>query len=95
MTANLTIADVTALNELIVATTTTAKVALVTDDGSTLYGIARAITPASGSGNHIDRQTDLRDGWVWITTRTGFEVWHTVASLMEKYHDGEFRIYDW
>jgi hypothetical protein len=95
MTANLTIADVTALNEIINAATTTAKVAWVNTDGDIRFGTARAITAAWGNSSYITSSHDIRDGYLRITSREGWENWLIVSDLMESYHDGHFRIYDW
>lgn len=96
MTANLTVSDVSALAEITNACSETAKVAWVSDyNGEVFYGTARAITRANGSAMFIDRQTDVRDAWVWITMRGGWENWVSVQKLMDSYQRGEFQRYDW
>jgi hypothetical protein len=94
VTDTLTISDVNALAEIVAAAKSTAKIAWVSGGGGTHYGTARAITNGDGPG-FITSDTDLRDGYLWITTDMGWELWVPVRDLMQAFIDGTFSRYDW
>lgn len=83
--ATLHVSDVLALAYIIEACATTAKVALADDDGVITYGHAR----------HVSYKNDVREGTVRITTRSGMERFLPVSFLVEAYHNGTFREYEW
>jgi hypothetical protein len=71
------------------------RIALVNDDGDIVYGHARGITTGDGVAGFIGRGRDIRDGFLWVTTRNGFESWYPVRALIASYARDEFRRYDW
>ena len=67
------------------------KVARV-HNGATVYGIARRVGDAVGANVDID----IRDQFLWVTTKTGFEVFWPVGELANELFDGNFADdYDW
>lgn len=91
----LTTADVFNLNSVIDAACQTARVAMVSDDGGEpLYGTARCIS-ANDGGSGTTTSKDVRDHYLRVTMRGGWERWFPVAELADKASRGEFLIYDW
>lgn len=84
---------VTVLNRVLDAALFNKKVARAHTDGDIVYGIARRIGDQSGS-TLSDR--DIRDQFLWVTTKTGFEVFWPVSELANELFDGTFSDdYDW
>lgn len=94
VTDTLTISDVQALAHIIDAAKRQAKVAWESGGGGIHYGTARAITRDSGPG-YINGATDVRDGYLHVTTDMGWELWLPVRDLMQAFIDGTFSRYDW
>jgi hypothetical protein len=90
-----TLRDFTGLEPVIKAAQTNAKVARVREDADNgvVYGTARAIQTKGGW--FLGTDTDVREGYLWVTLRSGMETWWPVADLMTEARNGEFAIYDW
>lgn len=83
---------VTVLNRVLEAAMGNHKVARV-HNGATVYGTARRIGDESGS---TMSDLDIRDQYLWVTTKTGFEVFWPVGELANELFDGNFADdYDW
>jgi hypothetical protein len=92
----LTIADVIALGTVVDAASQSAKVAWVDPDtGDIRYGTARHIVVSPDNYGFLPRDTDVRDGYLRVTTRSGFDVALSVRALITLVQAGEFSIYDW
>lgn len=91
----LTTADVFNLSSVIDAACQSARVAIVPDDGhEPMFGTARSIGTYDGTGWSV-KSDDVRDHYLRVTMRGGWEQWFPVANLAEKAGRGEFLIYDW
>lgn len=93
MAGILTMTQLVQLETIAGAAQRTAKVARATDDGEVLYGIARSI--GDERGMFLGHDTDIRDGYLRVTSRAGFEHFWPVAELMREVSDGLFAEYDW
>jgi|tagenome__1003787_1003787.scaffolds.fasta_scaffold20985677_10 hypothetical protein len=90
----LTMADLTALETISRAAITCARIAWVDRvTGRINYGTARSI--GDENGNFLRRDKDVRDGFLRITTRGGWEHFVRVRDLMPLVHSGHFAEYDW
>jgi hypothetical protein len=58
------------------------RVSWAADDGATLVGTLRGFTTPAGF--FPPRNYDIRDAAVWITTRSGFELFMPVADALER-----------
>lgn len=94
MSDTLTVGDVHALAELVSAVNQTAKVAYIGIDGQSIYGHARYFC-GNGDGGGIPAGMDIRQCYVRVTLRSGFESFPTVQYLSDAVKRGEFSIYDW
>lgn len=93
MSDTLTIADVVALDVIVRAASTCAKVARLVD-GDVVYGHARSI--GNVSGTFVQTGEDVRDAFLRVTTQGGFEAFWPVRDLMPQAATGEFVApYDW
>lgn len=89
----LSIGDVLALSEVVNAASQGARVAYLTEDETQpRLGIARSVQSSPGAMLH---DTDIRDGLLWVTTRSGTEQWWPIADLLPAHREGRFLIYDW
>jgi hypothetical protein len=91
----LTVRDVVALQAIVEAAQRTAKVARATDDGEITYGTARGIVGDAERLGSLRTGQDLRDAYLRVTTRGGWETVWSVRVLMREYHVGCFAAYDW
>lgn len=90
----LSIADVVALDIIVRAASTCAKVARMLEDGTVVYGHARSIGGTSGA--FLGPDADVRDAFLRVTTQGGFEAFWPVRDLMPQAATGEFVApYDW
>lgn len=89
----LTIGDTMSLYTITHAAVHKAKVARLLDSGDVVNGTARAIT--DDHGNFLSRDVDIRDGFLWVTTAGGMEVFWSVAELLPLVASTEFAEYDW
>lgn len=62
-------------------------------EGDILQGTARSIGDANF--NRLSSDTDVRDGFLRVTTRGGMEVAWPIRDLMDENARGEFAAYDW
>jgi hypothetical protein len=94
MTTNqpFTLSDYNAVEPVIEAATKKARVARALDDGRVVKATARAITDRGGNFLHGE---DIREGYLWVTTREGWEQFWPIRVLMDEAPDGWFAIYDW
>ena len=72
-----------------------AKVAWVNSQGEPCYGIARHIVAGPDNFGFLQGDVDVRDGYLRITSRTGFDHAISVRALMAMSGRGEFTHYDW
>ena len=94
--APLTLAYTLALAEIVRAAQTTAKVARANHNGSVAYGTARSIGQDADHGFlFLGKDEDIRDAYLRVTTREGFEVAWPVVALMSEAEFGLFCLYDW
>jgi hypothetical protein len=84
----LTAADASAIAGVLQAATTNAKVGRLVN-GKVFSGTARAIV-ADTNGARLGNDDDLRNGYLWVTLRVGWEVFWPVRDLMAQYRTGEF-----
>lgn len=94
----LSIADACSIADIVRMAQNTAKIAyLRTGPGhegeEPLYGHARSITDARGGFLPLD--IDVRDGFLRVTTRSGFEVSLPLAALIEAHKHHYFVATDW
>jgi len=89
----LTMRDLVALEVIATAAERCARVARVLPSGTPVYGTARSI--GNDRGAFLGRDEDVRDGYLRVTTREGFETFWPVRELMPLVHSGEFTEYDW
>lgn len=87
MTGLLTTTDASALAAIINAAVTNQQVGRLIDE-KVVVGTARNI--GDENGNFLDGQTDIRDGYLHVTMRAGWEVFWAVRDLMPQYLTGEF-----
>ena len=71
-----------------------AKVARVVND-NVVYGIARHVVRDVETAGFPTSLDDVRDCFLRVTSRQGFEYFWPVADLMEDFARGEFVSYDW
>ena len=90
---SITYHEALALGEIIRYSRGSMKVARVWQ-GGVIYGIARAIC-TQPNGGFVGEKDDVRDGFLWVTMREGFEQWWPVRDLMAEYATQEFSQYDW
>ena len=95
MTEILNIGDVLALAEVIEAASQTAKVAYIGIGGEVVYGTARHIVGNPDTVGFIRSDQDIREAYLRVTLKTGFEAFPTVAYLADAHKRGEFSRYDW
>jgi hypothetical protein len=89
--SNLSIADVIALSTIIDAASQSAHVRWLDDDGSTIAeGTARHIVRGEDDFAFIPQTMDLRDAFLRITSRAGWDVAIPVRKLMDMVMRGEF-----
>lgn len=86
----LSIRDVESLHRLIDACGRTAKVARLRPDDSIVYGHARYI--CNDSGYFLTKDQDVRNAYMRVTTRSGFEEFWPIAELMGEVHAGTFGV---
>lgn len=95
-TTALTVSDAIALSDVLSAAQQSCKVAWLDDQGEVRYGTARSLVRSEVDFTFTDRGQDVRDTYLWVTTREGFEVALSVRELMSKVPDGAFVApYDW
>lgn len=95
MPENLTIAEVFQLHTILDAAASTAPVRWLDDDDITiLEGTARHIVAGSEPSrwHFIDRSTDVRDAFLRITTRGGWDRAVPVRRLMRLVAEGGFAV---
>lgn len=85
--------EVLALCGILNAAIETAKVARLMPNGDVVYGIARAITDEHM--NFLPGSTDIRDGYLWVTTQSGMEANWPLSELIPQFDRHEFAQYDW
>ena len=77
-----TISDALAAHTLITATSQNARVNWLDDRGKVQEGTARALVHAPGGGGFLASTADIREGYVWITSALGFEIWPSVVEVL-------------
>jgi hypothetical protein len=87
--------DAMNLSMIIAAARKGAKVAWVSDGGDSLYGHARHIVKSPDNFGFLNGDEDVRDGYLRITMKSGFERTISVRELMSMVALGEFVEYDW
>ena len=91
----LTIRDAIALQTIIQAAQTTAKVARAVDGGEVILGTARHIVKSPTDIGFLNADEDVRDGYLRVTLQNGFEAFWLVRELMPEAEAGLFALYDW
>jgi hypothetical protein len=87
----LTVQTAVRLGTLASAASRYARVARAEDYGATVtYGTARAITTEDGA--LLGATTDIRDGYLWVTTDQGFEAFWPVSDILVELQHGLFVI---
>ena len=92
---NITIPDVINLNTIVSVASESAKVAWADEDCVIHHGTARHIVKSPDNFGFLNRDEDIRDGYLRVTMRSGFERALKVSELMPKVADGTFLKYDW
>jgi hypothetical protein len=88
----LTPSDVLALAAVVGAAQRNATVArFFPDTGEITFGTARHLSHKR-NGGYLSLATDVRDAWLRVTTRQGFEIWWQVATLAREAASGDFVI---
>ncbi|QDF18677.1 hypothetical protein SEA_PUPPER_191 [Gordonia phage Pupper] len=93
MSDTLTIRDAVALGKIVEWSSTTAKVVRTDAEGNHLFGHARSI--GSENGAFIRDDEDIRDAFLRVTSRTGFEHFIPVRELIAEVTNRVFTAYDW
>jgi hypothetical protein len=88
----LTMSDLTSLQVIAQAAETNSRVSWVTD-GPVLHGTARSI--GDERGNFLSGKDDVRDGFLRITSKTGFEYFLPVTQLIHMVRDGYLALDSW
>ncbi len=92
--AILSIGDVMSLAAVIDTAVHNSKVARVMPEtGDIVYGTARSIGDLEG--NFLSDGSDVREAWLRVTSRSGWELFWSVKVLAEEQSRGEFAAYDW
>lgn len=89
----LTVADTVSLGVIVDAAQHNSKVARANSDGEVTYGTARSV--GNETFAFLKKGEDVRDAFLRVTTRGGFEAAWKVSELMDEVHTGEFAKYDW
>lgn len=84
--------EVDAISLFIIINMRGKRVARALPNGHTLYGIARGIGDVNGG---VVRGLDIRDAFLRVTDRSGFEHFWQVSGLVRLVQNGEFVEYDW
>ena len=93
-TSTLTISTALAIAEVLRAAQTEGKVYLVrTGEGGPLYGHARSV--GDDRGNFLRADRDVREAYLRVTTRGGWDVFVPMAEVIEAAEEGRFGRYDW
>ena len=87
------IQETIAAAEVLRTAQTCAKVARAYDDGTVVYGTARSVGDQTGAFGQSD--DDIRDLYLRVTTREGWERFWPMRELMTEVETGEFTTYDW
>lgn len=95
MSEVLTVADIITLAAIIDTAQRNAKVAWQDEDGDLHYGIARHIVKSPDNFGFLGRNEDVRDGYLRITGKTGFEHALSIRALIQMHRDGTFAAYNW
>jgi hypothetical protein len=93
MSEVLTIADAIALGEILRMAQSCAKVSRMTIDGDVINGTARSVGHENGA--YLTRETDVRDGYLRVTTQSGLEAVWPVRELIPEVQETTFVAYDW
>jgi len=74
-----------------------AKVARATEDGNVLYGVARHFVRDPERAVFLGPDDDVRDAFLRVTMRSGYESFWRVSDLMPETAAGSarFMAYDW
>ena len=91
----LTMIDLVLLEGVMATLNNHAKVARVVEGGAVVYGIARHVVRDVETAGFPTSLDDVRDCFLRVTSRQGFEYFWPVADLMEDFARGEFVSYDW
>lgn len=88
-TAPLTVAEVLRLGVIVQAANESQRVNRL-DGDEIICGTARAIVRDSEHAYFATEKDDVRDCFLWVTTRSGFEAFWSVRELVENVARGEF-----
>lgn len=83
----LTINEVVTIAAILRAAQENQPVAFVADNGQVLDSTARAICACEGGG-FLGGKEEVRDGYLWVTTASGFERWIPMREVIERVADG-------
>lgn len=88
MHGTLSIHAAIAIGQICSAAGRCAPVARVIDTGNVVYGQARSV--GDEHGNFLARSDDVRDGFLRVTTSSGWEVFWPMGELIGEWESGEF-----
>jgi len=90
----LTMIDLVLLEAVISTCEGNAKVARLVND-NVVYGIARHVVRDPDSAAFLTSKDDVRDAYLRVTSREGFEYFWPIGELVEDQARGQFCRYDW
>lgn len=82
----LSVADLVVLADIVNASIGCKPVTILEESGAVSVGLARSIGDVNG--NHLARGEDVRDAWLRVTMRSGFERFIPMGDLMEAVREG-------
>ena len=88
---SLTITDACTLADVIRAAQGNQPLARLQDNGEVLGGTARAIC-SSPSGGYLSGDQDVREGFLWVTTQSGWEQWWPIREVVALVQAGELAL---
>ena len=83
------------IGDIIEIAQTGAKVSWVTDDGDIIDGIARHLVKDPDNAVFLGSKDDVRDSYLRVTTKNGWEAFLPVAELITKVLDNTFLQHNW
>jgi hypothetical protein len=84
----LTANQVIAYSQLLVAVHAGLKVRILWGNDQLVEGTLRHLTQRKDDSGYLHGGTDVRDAWVRITTKQGYEVWYLFTELVQAHQDG-------
>lgn len=86
----LNISDAVTIADILRVAQGNKPVTRLVEGGALVSGTARAITHEGGG--FLGANDDVREGFLWVTTHTGFEQWWPVAEMVPLVQAGEIAL---